>query len=207
MKPNELFELIKATDYIKSGDDVDWAIYVKDDEQVIYLLFAPSNSKRDWVNNFSFPVKVYKRQESKIKAAMGWRNAWKSCNDLIIQSTAEVVSKHPSYKVIVAGWSYGGAMSLLAAEDFQYRTGIRPSVITFGAPKPFWGRSSIKYLKQVLGEVKEYGHKSDIVTYCPPLPGYKHVNRKSIGKCSLFGLFKPNKWHCIYGEGGWYEAD
>lgn len=72
---------------------------------------------------------------------------------------------------------------------------------------PFWGRSSIRYLKQVLGEVKEYGHRSDIVTYCPPLPGYKHVNRKSIGKFSLLGLFKPNKWHCIYGEGGWYEAD
>ena len=40
MKPNELYEEIKKTQYTKSGDDVDWAVKVYDDEKTVRLLFS-----------------------------------------------------------------------------------------------------------------------------------------------------------------------
>lgn len=208
MKPSELFEKIKNTVYTKTGYDVDWSIEVDEQEKTIYLLFAKSNSIHDWINNLSFPVKVYKRQKSKLRCAMGWRSAWKSCNDVVMDMLIEKYhsDRYTGYKVVVCGWSYGGAISLLAAEDFAYRTGYKTNVITFGAPKPFFGRKSIKYLKRVLGDVKEYCHKNDIVTYLPPFFGYKHVKKNKLGKFNFFGLFNPRKWHCIYGEEKWYEA-
>lgn len=209
MKPSELYKKIQATTYTKSGDDVYWAIEINEQEQTIYLIFAPSNSKCDWVNNFSFPVKVYKRQQSKIRCAIGWRNTWKSCNDEIMSALLNYYTskQYKDYKLIITGWSYGGAISLLAAEDWTWRTGYKPEVITFGAPKPFWGSKSRKYLLHVLGEVKEYCHKSDIVTYCPPFTGYKHVKKESIGKFNLFRLFNSYTWHCCYGDEDWYEAN
>ena len=39
MKPWELYEEIKKTEYTKSGDSVDWAVKVYPDEKLIRLLF------------------------------------------------------------------------------------------------------------------------------------------------------------------------
>ena len=52
MKPWELYEEIKKTEYTKSGDSVDWAVKVYPDEKLIRLLFEESTEDRDWRNNF-----------------------------------------------------------------------------------------------------------------------------------------------------------
>ena len=56
MKPWELYEEIKKTEYTKSGDSVDWAVKVYPDEKLIRLLFEESTEDRDWRNNFDFPL-------------------------------------------------------------------------------------------------------------------------------------------------------
>lgn len=99
MKPNELYEEIKKTQYTKSGDDVDWAVKVYDDEKTVRLLFEESTTDRDWHNNFDFPVKIYKKQESCMKVARGWGNAWKSCNDLVMDALIRAVQVHKNYRV------------------------------------------------------------------------------------------------------------
>ena len=209
MKPYELFDLIDSighTEYHTSGDDVQWIILVDDSEKVIRLIFEESAGKRDWINNFNFPVKIYKKQKSCMMVAKGWCEAYKSCNDEIMSSLIQTSTDKPECQVHICGWSYGGAMSLLAAEDFWYRTGIKPCVYTFGAPKPLWGTKTEKYVRSCVDDVKQYSHVDDCVTLMPPFCGYKRISTDYIGgKRQFIKLFQPQIYHCIYGEPSLYD--
>lgn len=209
MKPYELFNYIKSikhSEYTTSGDSVQWTVRVFDDEKIVRLIFEESADNRDWKNNFDFPVKLYKKQESCIRAARGWGNAYKSCNDEIQKALYTCIELLPDYDIHICGWSYGGAMSVLAAEDFYYRTKRKASVYTFGAPKPLFGRKCQKYVRSCVNEVKQYAHINDVVPLCPPLLGYKRLATDKVGKgFSILKLFKPDVYHCIYGDSTLYE--
>ena len=205
MKPNEYFDLIKSTSFIKSGDDVDWQVSVFDDEKTVRLIFEESTSKRDWTNNFNFPVKIYKKQESCLRVARGWGNAYKSCNDTIMDIFTKQVEAHPDYSVEIIGWSYGGAIAVIAAEDFYFRTGKKSNIITFGAPKPLWSKKCWKYVRSCVNNVHQYAHVNDCVPLCVPLPGYRMLHKDKIGSgFSIFKLFKPNIFHLCYGDSTLY---
>ena len=112
----------------------------------------------------------------------------------------------PDYEIHICGWSYGGALSLLAAEDFYYRFHIKASVYTFGAPKPLWGRKTKKYVRSCVKEAYQFSHINDCVPLMPPFPGYKRLSTDKIGKdFSIIKIFKPKIYHCIYGEKSLYE--
>lgn len=206
MKPWEMFNFIKETHFATSGDHVDWAVIVHDNDKTVYLVFEESNGRRDWINNLRFPVKIYKKQESVMRCACGWGNAWKSCNDEVMKMFIQACDEHKEYTPHICGWSYGGAISLLAAEDFHYRTGRKAAVTTFGAPKPLWGKKTKDYVKSCTGVVHQYQHVNDCVPLMPPLPGYCLVWPDKIGKgFSLIKLFKPTIYHCIYGDERLYD--
>ena len=209
MKPYELYNLIKGikhTEYHTSGDDVQWIILVDSSEKVVRLIFEESAGKRDWQNNLNFPVKIYKKQKSCLKVARGWGDAYKSCNDEIMEELYKAYITKTDYQIDICGWSYGGAMSLLAAEDFYYRTGIKPNVYTFGAPKPLFGSSTKKYVRSCICDIKQYAHVDDCVPLMPPLIGYTRIVTNYIGgKRNLIELFKPDIYHCIYGNKELYE--
>lgn len=209
MKPNELFNLIKSIkhdEYVTSGDDVQWIIKVDEVNKIMRLIFEESAGKTDWKNNFNFPVKLYKKQESCILAARGWGNAYKSCNDEVMRAMDLALEIAPDYEIHICGWSYGGAMSLLAAEDFYYRFHKKASVFTFGAPKPLWGKRTRDYVRSCVKEVHQYSHVNDCVPLCPPLPGYTRLVTDKVGKDFSFKkLFHPDIYHCIYGEADLYE--
>ena len=209
MKPWELFNLIesiKHDEFITSGNDVQWTVRVDDLEKVVRLIFEESCGKVDWKNNLNFPTKLYKKQESCIRAARGWGNAYKSCNDEIMRALGLAVEIAPDYEIHICGWSYGGALSLLAAEDFYYRFHKKASVYTFGAPKPLWGRKTKKYVRSCVKEAYQFSHINDCVPLMPPFPGYKRLSTDKIGKdFSIIKIFKPKIYHCIYGEKALYE--
>ena len=208
MTSSELYKKIKTTSYIKSGDEVDWKVEADNKERIVYLLFQETRSKRDWQVNFNFPAKIYKKQTSCITVAQGWGNAYKSCNDEIMKSLIDMANIHPDYKVLICGWSYGGAMAIIASEDFFYRTKRKADVITFGAPKALFGIKTYKYLKSCTNEVKQYAHINDVVPLVPPFIGYFHLNKISIGKdFFLTKLFDPEKYHCIYGDETLYNME
>ena len=208
MKPNELFNYLKSIkhdEYITSGDDVQYLVRTFHDEKRIRLMFEESCGKTDWKNNFNFPIKPYKYQENVLWYARGWAKAYKSCNDEIMKMLLQAHNENPDYEIEICGWSYGGAMSLIAVEDFYYRYKIKSIVTTFGAPKPLFGCKTRKTVLNCCKEVKQYAHRNDCVPLMPPLPGYCMGNKIKVGKKKLFGLFHPDIYHCIYGDESLYE--
>lgn len=209
MKMWELFNLIKSikhSEYTTSGDNVQWIIKVDDVNKVVMLIFEETADKRDWINNFNFPVKIYKKQESCLLAARGWGNAYRSCKDEVMYAMEVAIDIAKDYDFHICGWSYGGALSVLAAEDFYYRFHKKASVYTFGSPKPLWGKKAQRYVRSCINDIRQYNHINDCVTLLPPFVGYKRVVKNKIGKgFSLCKLFNPNVYHCIYDEEKLYK--
>lgn len=209
MKPEEVFNLIKDSQYKTVGDNVDYCIYVNYEEERVYLIFEESHGKRDWQNNYNFPAKVYKNQKNWFLYHRGWGNAWKSCNDIIINELIDVVTIHPGFEIEVCGWSYGGAITPLAVEDFSFRTNLKVDYVeTFGAPKGIFGLISKRRFRKCAENWKMYTLPYDLVTIAPPFPGYcrpktTYVDKKNAWK--LWRLFNPRKWHTSYDNSAYYE--
>lgn len=203
MKPWELWNEIYNAEYTVSGDGVDWTVKVYDDEKIVRLLFQGSNDSHDWINNFNFPIRPYKKQENTLWVASGWAKAYTSCNDIVMQKFIEVVNEYcgKNYSIEICGYSFGGALALLAAEDFYFRTQKKVSVITFGAPKPLFGKKTFDYVNSCVTSATQYAHVNDMIPYLVPLYGYRMLNKVKVGDgFCLFKLFNTNKYHLIYGD-------
>ncbi|MCR5612194.1 lipase family protein [Treponema sp.] len=203
MKPWELWNEIYNAEYTVSGDGVDWTVKVYDDEKIVRLLFQGSNDSHDWINNFNFPIRPYKKQENTLWVASGWAKAYTSCNDIVMQKFIEVVNEYcgKNYSIEICGYSFGGALALLAAEDFYFRTQKKVSVITFGAPKPLFGKKTFDYVNSCVTSATQYAHVNDMIPYLVPFYGYRMLNKVKVGDgFCLFKLFNTNKYHLIYGD-------
>lgn len=205
MNPWDLFKMIKDTDHSafdEEGDHVNFMVKVDHDEKIVRLIFEESDGKKDWINNLRFPIKPYKKQENTLWVAYGWGNAYKSCNDQIQDRFIKALSENPEYSPVICGWSYGGAMAVLAAEDFYFRSKIKPTVITFGAPKPIFGKKSKNHIKSCCKEIIQYANVNDCVCILPPFIGYKHINKVKVGarRFNLIEWFKPKIYHTIYDD-------
>lgn len=204
--------------YIHTGDHIDYYIWVDDVGKAVVLVFQESDGKYDWKHNFQFAVKPYKHQKSVIKAHRGFVNTYKSANDEIMEAFIKECAKHPDYDFVVCGWSMGGALSHLAAEDFNFRTrcnkddpdtGKKVILITFGSPLVLWGKKTQEYFKKCIVKAYNFSHIRDIVTEVPPYHfGYKVVNKIKIAlkEWCIFRYFNP--WHCHthYYEEKYYEG-
>lgn len=196
----DLFKDIKSAKYKTVGDSVDYCIQVLDDR--IRLLFECSNGQRDWVNNFDFPIKPYKHQENTLLYHRGFARAYNSAKDIIMAELIPLMSQHKDKVVEVSGWSHGGALAVIAAEDIYYRTGEEVSLITYGAPKVCYGQKTRKRLIESCFFAVQLANNNDIVPLQPPFLFYCHVNKIKIGAedFSLKKLFNPKKYHCIYDD-------
>lgn len=195
-----LFNDIKSRTYVKAGDDVDYDIDLNHEEKMITLYFEETTTKRDWRNNFRFGAKVYKNQQSCIRAHRGYANAYKTVNDRIMNEMKLAMERFPDYHITITGWSYGGAMAVLAAEDFFFRFKKVPFLMTFGAPKVIFGRKAAAYINSVTTCV-QFKQWNDLVTYLPPFPGYCHIHKGRIGESfNIIELCKPEIHHCEYGD-------
>lgn len=197
MKPWELFNHIWDVDYNKSGFDLDWLVEVDDEAKENRLLFCPSNSNKDWFINIAGFIPVLKFP---FLMCWGWKSVFDGCKAQIMEEFIRVINEHKDYKVLICGHSYGGAESIVAGIELYKLTKIKADIVTFGAPMPMFLLWSKFWAKRQLGNVIQYAHWSDCVTYCPPLMGFHQVQAKRIGKFSLKGLFHPDVYHMSYGE-------
>lgn len=207
MTPGKLFELIEDIEYHTSGLSVDWNVLVDEVDKTIRLVFQETTSKEDWKTNFSFPAKIYKEQEYIFLVHGGYGKAWKSCNDEVMESFIGATYDHPDYKTEITGWSYGGAMAVIAAEDYKYRTGKKvDELITFGAPKPIFGIISWIHFRKSVAKIKQYCLSYDFVSWLPPF--FLRLNTKLVDKRNcwkLWRVFNIEKYHCSYGNEEYYR--
>ena len=202
---DSLYSKIKEATYTTSGLSVDWTIQVDNDKHLIILMFEETNGSMDWKTNFNFPASLYKQQKNSFLVHKGYGKAYKSCNNDIMQTLVSLYNTNPDYFVIVSGWSYGGAMAVLAGEDFFFRTGICPTLITFGAPKVLFGNKTKHYFWKCFSGMFQFAHVNDCVPLLPPFPGFKQVNKCKVGTgFRPWRLFHPTTYHCIYGDSGLY---
>ncbi len=141
----------------------------------IYIYFEGSDDVADWVNNFDFPAKPYKRMGRAVWFAhRGFMRVWKS-----IESHLENVIKDKTVRnIVVIGYSHGAALAVLCHEYIWYnRPDLRNKIkgYGFGCPRVFWGIKT-KKLAQRWERFTVIRNLDDIVTHVPPaIFGFSHV--------------------------------
>lgn len=190
----DLFKRCLKAKYISTSKNGNYAIEVEGD--TLYLLFQWSKGFWDWVHNFLFPAKPYKRMSCFWFCHRGFLKVWKAMRDEIEAYVKETLSKNPDVKNIVCiGYSHGGALALFATEDMEYLYGSSYEVkgYGFGAPRVIWGFLP-ETVKNRLRAFVVIRNIPDIVTHLPPvLFGFRHV--ASPLRIGERGKYSPIKAH------------
>lgn len=200
MKRSDLFNKILYSQYFKAGIDVDYNIEVDHNNSIVLIMFQGTANKTDVITDLKFPVKAYKKQKSCLLGHGGFIEAWKSSNDFIMNEFIRTTEQYKDYRPLITGHSLGGAMAVLCAEDFFYRTGRKADLITFGCPNVLFGKKSRNYVFSCCGIIEQYAQYNDLVPTVPLF--YKQLNKIKCGeKFNLFKfLFHTADYHCSYNK-------
>lgn len=192
-----LFDIIKNKDDWTIFEEgilkVSCSVFVK--EETLYVLFQETSEKTDWLSNLNFLPRVKKYNMVLHK---GFYHQYEIVKDYVISKVVSLLKDN--MRIVVAGWSLGGALSQIAVQDIYYHTNIKPILITFGAPKASVNIRTKNYIKNCINEEEssEYMNRSDLVTLMPP--GYWHIKPVWRKKFSFIGLFKPDIHHQDYSD-------
>jgi len=155
------------------------------------LSFQGSSSGQDWKDNFAFPVKPYRFQSIPWLAHGGFVRAWKAAEDQVLSDVRKDLSDR---FLLIAGYSHGGAIGVLAHEDCGYN-GFDPHTDAFGSPRILWLPG--QEIRQRFTNLTVHRCRGDIVGHIPPaLMGYSHVGRlEKIGPNRIIS-HKPHYAEC-----------
>lgn len=173
MELYELFSLCLQIPYAQVGISANYAL--KRENDVLYVFFQGSKGKTDWKNNLSFPAKAYKRMGKTIWFAhRGFLRVWKEIEPFLAGDIADKAFR----KIVIVGYSHGGALAMLCHEYVWYhRPDLRGRIegYGFGAPRVFWGVKTPN-LKSRWAGFTVVRNLDDAVTHLPPaFLGYSHV--------------------------------
>ena len=188
----ELFKKCLAAKYICVENSADYAVERIDD--TLYIYFEGSDGIIDWLNNFDFPAKPYKRMGRTVWFAhRGFMKVWKSVENYVAKYVADETVK----KIVIVGYSHGAAVAVLCHEYVWYnRPDLRDSIegYGFGCPRAFWGIQTRK-LKKRWERFTVVRNIDDIVTHVPPfLFGFSHVgNMVKIGAKDKYSYIEAHR--------------
>lgn len=189
-----LFRRCLNAEYISTAKSGNYAIEVEGD--TLYLLFEWSKGFWDWVHNFLFPARPYKRMKCVWFCHRGFLKVWKAMRDEIEAYVKEMLSKNPDVKKIVCiGYSHGGALSVLATEDMEYLYGETYEVTGygFGCPRVLWGIVP-REVKRRLSNFVTIRNIPDIVTHVPPML-FGFMNTGTLIKVGKKNKYSPIEAH------------
>lgn len=203
-KPNEIYNFVDKSSTTTGRDDFQWSYLVDEEDKCVYIGFQGSRSPLDYlIDCLSFKVKLYKNQENNFRVHFGYKKVWKENNDTVENKALELMNHYSDYKLIFAGHSYGGCMAQLACEDYHYRSGKKPTLVTFGAPKMLANKKTRDYFRFCIeGDSAQYENIND------PMPklflGFYHtletikvgVSNKKLLWIQMF--VNTVKYHCSY---------
>jgi hypothetical protein len=134
----------------------------------LLILFEPSDGRVDWRHNFAFFRKPYEEMEAPYYVHGGFLKCWKVVKDDVRARLHAKKWKH----VVIAGYSHGGALALLAHECAWFelpelRDG-RIITVAFEAPRIYGGWRVKEELKERWAGAWVIRNNRDIVTHMPP---------------------------------------
>lgn len=160
-----------------------------------FLIFRGTKFLADWLTNLNVGTS---RSSSGHAVHDGFKQAYKSMTHQLTPFFASF-GQHGVHTVHCIGHSLGGAVATLCADDLVGKTGRKPYLYTFGAPRvglqPFADYLSSKLLPSRLFRVY---HSSDIV---PCIPFWPFVHAPSLLAHSYDyyqptpGDFPGGEWH------------
>ena len=200
-----LFSKCLSIPYQKTGVSANYAILRRGN--ALFLFFEGSDGKNDWLRNLDFPAKPYKRMGKTIWFAhRGFLKVWKEIEPLL---AADIADKHFK-KIVIAGYSHGGALAMLCHEYVWYhRPDLRASTESygFGAPRVFWGIKTASLSRRWLGYTI-VRNLDDLITHLPPsFLGYRHMGKLlKIGSKCKYSAVDAHRQNNILAELQAYEA-
>ena len=183
----ELMDLYKQTSWKQVEDSpVSWGLTVTKHGE-LSLMFRETVGKEGWMSNFRFTRTPYSNMVGSFKVHTGFLELYKSIREEVLSACEQTSGDTP---ILLFGYSQGGAVAQIAAEDIQYHMHVENRIpetnvwtYALGAPRVFgWRRP--KYA-QGINLLEMAG---DIVTWVPPwLFGY----RKAGNTYRIPNKFKP----------------
>lgn len=140
----------------------------------LLILFEPSDGSVDWRHNFAFFRKPYRDMEIPYKVHGGFLKCWKIVKNEVVLRVIEkdVEGDFRQKKVVITGYSHGGALALLAHECVWFeRPDLRDKgilTIAFEAPRIYGGWRVKEELKERWRNCFVVRNHRDIVTHMPP---------------------------------------
>ena len=162
------------TDYKQIGDSVNYAFDEDVENKTLSVFFQGSNSITDWVRNFLFAKDCY----GVFKAHKGFLMAYREVRNLLLDKVydADDNGDYKWLKIIIVGYSHGGALCQLALQDIIYhRPDIKGNILgyAFETPRALKVKKEYQYFWDNLIVVR---NNNDIVSHCPPkIFGYSDV--------------------------------
>lgn len=200
MRITELFDICaNRQDYttIKTENgkyEVDYKFVEDIAKRTLYIFFEPSDGRIDWRVNFAYWRKPYKDMEINYRVHGGFLESWKLIDDAIGAKIREIDEQETTKegfwnwkwkKIVIAGYSHGGALAALCHEYVWFNRGdLRQTEgaltgISFDGPRVFGGLWIPKKLKERWRDFYVLRNYNDIVTHLPPvLFFFRHVGNK-----------------------------
>lgn len=200
-KYQQIFYDIKNTvNYKTVGEDVDYCVLVNCETKEIILQFEGSKQQADWRHNFMFLPWNLKIDKVSFWTTHGYSCAYSSTVNKPLEDFVDEIVRHPDYRRIMRGHSFGSAMVKIAARIYVNTVGKTyplDEVITYGDVKcflnPFW--SIVARFK--IGTIHEFITVNDIVTWT--VPCFWRTRKAKVGeKFSFKKLLKSEWYHMNY---------
>lgn len=205
MKLSYLFDRCVNIEYTHVENSADYALERIGD--TLYIYFESSNGVTDWLNNFDFPAKPYKRMGKTVWFAhRGFLKVWKS----VERHAASALLDRTVRKIVVVGYSHGAAVAAFCHEYIWFnRPELRDRLegYGFGCPRIFWGIQT-KSIKRRWENFTVVRNINDIVTHLPPAVfGFSHVGKLlKIGKRKKYSSVDAHRPNNIAEELKIYES-
>jgi len=202
MTPWDLFKRIdRRGGYKHIGLDLSFKIFKCRKDRIIYLCFQGSNGMTDWLHNFlAVPKRVEPYKGCGWFVHAGFARVWRSGNDTIMEKLRKHTEKLPGFTVVFCGFSHGGPLAQLAAENWFRLTGQRCQGVIFGSPKLAWGDNAQRVLSNAM-ILTSWVNRADAVTAVPLKQwGFRHVLEHLVNVRRIPILSKLRIWkhHQIY---------
>jgi len=144
----------------------------------------------NWITDFDVGLK-FRFNERVTPPALhtGFEKAYKS----VAGKIAEGLAKRSEVPMLVTGHSMGGALAVIAADDFLSEKKLRPTAVyAFGMPRVGDQDFANRYNDTLGSTTYRLVHGSDIVATVPPSNlGFRHVGR--LIRCDRAGHFAPDQ--------------